>query len=81
MFDDKRVREYWDGDLTAGAWFGDHLDEIGAGRQTGGVYWDAFLLFDAAARWRTVPAPLTASGSTVIDESPRLQASITSLLQ
>lgn len=80
MLDDERVAEYWDRDLLAGTWFGEHLDEIGAGDQTGGVYWDAFLVFDKNARWDAVPSPLVRAGATVIDQSEELRAALSPLM-
>jgi hypothetical protein len=76
----RRVVEFWDGNLVAGTWFGRHLDEMGAGEGTGGVYWDAFLVFDGDARWDTYPSPLVASGSTVLGQSAELQAALGPLI-
>lgn len=80
VLDDKRVAEFWDRDLVVGTWFGRHLDELGAGEQTGGVYWDAFLVFDEDARWDEVPSPLVSAGATVIARSDQLQAALTPLM-
>ena len=80
MLNDQRVVEYWDRDLLAGTWFGEHLDEIGAGDQTGGVYWDAFLVFNKDARWDEVPSPLVRAGATVISQSENLRAALTPLM-
>ncbi len=80
MLDDERVLQYWDRDLLAGTWFGEHLDDIGAGDQTSGVYWDAFLVFDKDARWDAVPSPLVHAGATVISQSENLHAALTPLM-
>jgi len=80
IFPDKRVVQFWDTDFTVGTWFGEHLDDMGAGEQTGGVYWDAFLVFDKGARWDAVPSPLVDAGSTVIRESEQLQTALAPLL-
>ncbi len=39
---------------------------MGAGAQTGGVYWDVFLMFEKDARWDAFPSPVVDAGSTVI---------------
>ena len=80
MLDDERVLQYWDRDLLAGTWFGEHLDDIGAGNQTRGVYWDAFLVFDKDARWDRVPSPLVRGGATVISQSENLHAALAPLM-
>ena len=36
VFPDRRVVQFWDRDFAVGTWFGEHLDDIGAGSQTGG---------------------------------------------
>ncbi len=68
---DRRV-VVWDEDLAAGTWFGEHLDDMGAGAQTGGVYWDVFLMFEKDARWDAFPSPVVDAGSTVIRDSEQL---------
>jgi len=80
MLDDERVLQYWDRDLLAGTWFAEHLDDIGAGDQTSGIYWDAFLVFDEDARWDAVPSPLVRAGATVISQSENLHAALTPLM-
>ena len=80
LLPDKRDVHFWDGQLVAGSWFGQHLDEMGAGEQTDGVFWDAFLVFGENARWRAVPADLISSGATVIGESDELQDTLVPLL-
>jgi hypothetical protein len=80
LLPDKRVVQFWDEQLVTGTWFGQHLDEMGAAGQTGGVYWDAFLVFGEDARWRNVPSDLISSGATVIGQSEELQAALVPLL-
>jgi hypothetical protein len=80
LLPDNRVLEFWDGELVAGTWVGQHLDEMGAGEQTGGVYWDAFLVFGEDARWRAIPSDLISSGATVIGKSEELQDALVPLL-
>ena len=80
IFPDGRVVQFWDQDFTVGTWFGEHLDNMGVGAKTGGVYWDAYLLFDKGARWNAIPSPVVAAGSTVIGKSDQLQTAMTPLL-
>lgn len=76
MLPDERVVEFWDKEFVVGTWFGRHLDDMGADEQTGGVYWDAFLVFDEDAGWGAVPSPLIDAGSTVIGQSGELQEAL-----
>jgi hypothetical protein len=80
LLTDRRVSHFWDGELVVGTWFGEHVSEMGVDDNTGPVFWDAFLVFDDTATWKTVPAPVTASGSTVIDERETLQEALTALI-
>jgi hypothetical protein len=80
VFRDERVVQFWDQDFAVGMWFGEHLDDMGVGAETGGVYWDAYLVFDKGARWDDTPSPVVDAGSTVIRKSEQLQTALTPLL-
>ncbi len=71
---DDRVRQYWDGQATASRWFGRHLPNAS------GFFWDGYVVYGPKARWDRELAPLVRAGSTVIGDSPALEAAIRSLL-
>jgi hypothetical protein len=66
---DARVRHYWDGEREVGRWLA--ARDLG-GLGYPGIVWDAFFFFGPDARWDDVPAPLAASGTTVVGQSGRL---------
>jgi len=53
---------------------------MGAGAQTGGVYWDVFLMFEKDARWDAFPSPVVDAGSTVIRDSEQPLTALVPLL-
>ena len=78
VLDDPRVVSLWDGERRAGRWFADN--GVGDLAPPGGVVWDAFYGFGADSRWEDRPTGLVAAGSTIIDNTDRLEKSFVPLL-
>jgi hypothetical protein len=66
LFNDPRVTSYWDQNRALGTWFADH----GLGDQP--ILWDAYVLFDAQARWSDAPAPI-AFGDPILGDTDTLK--------
>jgi hypothetical protein len=75
---DPRVRHYWDGERKFGTFL---ARENAGGLGYAGVVWDAYFLFGPDALWLSMPAPVMASGSDVIDHTAALQRALPRLLR
>lgn len=73
---DARVIHYWDDAAQTSDWFADNVENIDAK-----AWWDVYYLYGPDAEWRDVPAPLVASGGTVIGRSSELKEAMTPLIQ
>ena len=79
VLDEPRVVTFWDGERTAGDWFGAHrVGGLGGGGYT---IWDAFFAFDGSARWRAGPTGAVAAGSTIIGNTGALEQRFEPLLR
>ena len=75
---DPRVTQYWDSDRSLGTWF--PRQEEYESLIFGPLAWDIFFLYGPEAVWEDVPAPLIASGRTIISKRDRLRSGISQLL-
>jgi hypothetical protein len=71
VLDDPRVVSLWDGSQLAGRWVANH--SIGGLAGPGGVVWDAYFAFGKTSRWGGEPSGVLAAGSTIIDNTDRLE--------
>lgn len=76
LLSDDRVTHFWNGDRFIGMWFKQNV----ATSYYGSVLWDAYLLYDEAAQWETIPLPLIGWGQTVIGSSEKLKQELNDLL-
>ena len=76
--DDPRVINLWDPQRLSGRWLADHRS--GELEEPGRVVWDAFLGFDASARWTQDLTGLVSAGSTIIGNTDKLQRDFLPLL-
>ena len=74
VLNDRRVTNYYDPNRLVGSWFAEH--STGAG----GIVWDAYFLYGAAATWTSEPQPLLSRGGTVIGSSAELAAAFDKLV-
>jgi len=89
LLHDLRVTHYWDGQLIAGSWFANNLNELDllvtnpevAQRANELFAWDAYLLFEPSSRWDDVPSGVLSAGSTVIAKKDRIESAFTSLIR
>ena len=69
LLTDSRATRFWDPDRSVGKWFADH----GLGHQP--ILWDAYVLFDAQARWNDHATPL-AWGDPIIGNTDTLRSAL-----
>lgn len=70
---DPRVMHFWDGDLQAGRWFANQVDDFQ------GIAWDVYYLYGPEATWEGVPSLLVGSGGTIYGERESLEMQVDSL--
>jgi len=71
LFDDRRVRSFWDPERAVGSWLG---------RDQGYVVWDAYYAFPRSVRWNAeLPEPV-ATGSPIISATGSLESDFLPLL-
>ncbi len=71
VLDDPRVTQLWDARQLFGTWLQAH----------GGAFWDTYLVYRPATRWRNEPGGEISSGSPIIGATSALQKSLLPLLQ
>ena len=69
---DSRVIHRWDEPKATGTWYGKRTDGMkpqlafGSAWGNGEILWDAYLLYDADARWDDAPTSLIHWGRTIV---------------
>ena len=78
VLNDPRVKEFWDGDRTAGKWLADK--QLGGLGDPGSIVWDAYYAFPKNSTWARQPSGALATGSDIIDNVSGLEHNFIPLL-
>lgn len=72
---DARVVHWWDEEKRVGRWYGQRMRDIehrlapGSAGLGGTILWDAYLVYDPAARWDGAPTGLRRWGRPILKTS------------
>ena len=84
ILSDPRVIHLWDEERILGRWYAQDLNLKLWSRTLKtwtDALWDAYLLYDAEARWSSGPRPLVAWGTTIMESREELRAKLHPLLR